>query len=151
MNPLKLIIVLFLFLGIQACKTDERSQEKALFEVRDSTSTGVGFVNRVVGNEKVNLLDYLYFYNGGGVSAGDINNDGLTDVYFVSNQGKNKLYLNKGNRNGEPFQFEDITESAGVEGFSDWQTGVTMADVNGDGSAGYLRISGREFSGHGGS
>jgi hypothetical protein len=73
-------------------------------------------------------MDYLYFYNGGGVSTGDINNDGLTDVYFVSNQGKNKLYLNKGN-----FKFEDITEKAGVSGFSDWQTGVTMADVNGDG------------------
>ncbi|GAB2550873.1 VCBS repeat-containing protein [Spirosoma aerophilum] len=79
-------------------------------------------------NEKLNILDYLYFYNGGGVSAGDINNDGLTDLYFVSNQGKNKLYLNKGN-----FKFEDITAKAGVEGFADWQTGSTMADVNGDG------------------
>jgi enediyne biosynthesis protein E4 len=128
MNPLKLILLVFIFIGIQACKTDEKNHENALFEVKDSTSTGVGFVNRVVGNQKINLLDYLYFYNGGGVSAGDINNDGLTDVYFVSNQGKNKLYLNKGD-----FKFEDITESAGVEGFSDWQTGVTMADINGDG------------------
>lgn len=128
MNPLKISIVVFLFLGFQACKTKEGSPEKALFEVQDSTSTGVGFVNQVVGNEKVNLLDYLYFYNGGGVSTGDINNDGLPDVYFVSNQGKNKLYLNKGG-----FKFEDITDSAGVEGFSDWQTGVTMADINGDG------------------
>jgi len=133
MNSLKLIIIVFLFLSIQACKTDKKSPEKVLFEVKDSTSTGVGFVNQVLENEKVNLLDYLYFYNGGGVAAGDINNDGLTDVYFVSNQGKNKLYLNKGNRNGEPFKFEDVTESAGVEGFSDWQTGVTMADINGDG------------------
>lgn len=128
MNPLKLIILLFLFLSIQACKTDKKNPEKALFELKDSTSTGVGFVNQVVGNEKVNLLDYLYFYNGGGVATGDINNDGLPDVYFVSNQGKNKLYLNKGG-----FKFEDITESADVEGFSDWQTGVTMADINGDG------------------
>ncbi|MPR34580.1 VCBS repeat-containing protein [Salmonirosea aquatica] len=128
MNPIKLISILFLFFGIQACHTDEKDHEKALFEVKDSTSTGVGFVNRVVGNQKINLLDYLYFYNGGGVAAGDINNDGLTDVYFVSNQGKNKLYLNKGG-----FKFEDITDQAGVEGFSDWQTGVTMADVNGDG------------------
>jgi len=128
MNPIKPIIALLLFWGIQACKTDKKSQEKALFSVKDSTSTGVGFVNRVIGNEKVNLLDYLYFYNGGGVATGDINNDGLTDVYFVSNQGKNKLYLNKGD-----FKFEDITEQSGVEGYSDWQTGVTMADVNGDG------------------
>lgn len=102
--------------------------EKPLFQALDSTQTGVGFVNHLVPTEKLNILDYLYFYNGGGVSAGDINNDGLTDLYFVSNQGKNKLYLNKGN-----FKFEDITAKAGVEGFSDWQTGSTMADVNGDG------------------
>ncbi|QJW91648.1 VCBS repeat-containing protein [Spirosoma taeanense] len=102
--------------------------EKQLFEVLDSTKTGVGFINHLLPSEKLNILDYLYFYNGGGVSAGDINNDGLTDLYFVSNQGKNKLYLNKGN-----FKFEDITAKAGVEGFSDWQTGSTMADVNGDG------------------
>ena len=107
--------------------------EKPLFQALDSTQTGVGFVNRLVPTEKLNLLDYLYFYNGGGVSAGDVNNDGLTDLYFVSNQGKNKLYLNKGNRDGEPFKFEDVTDKAGVAGFSDWQTGSTMADVNGDG------------------
>ncbi|WP_093825550.1 VCBS repeat-containing protein [Spirosoma endophyticum] len=102
--------------------------EKPLFQTLDSTKTGVGFVNHVVGTDKLNILDYLYFYNGGGVSAGDINNDGLTDLYFVSNQGKNKLYLNKGN-----FTFEDVTAKAGVEGFADWQTGSTMADINGDG------------------
>lgn len=103
-------------------------KERQLFYSLDSTQTGVGFVNRLVPTEKLNLLDYLYFYNGGGVSAGDVNNDGLTDIYFVSNQGKNKLYLNKGN-----FKFEDVTDRAGVSGFSDWQTGSTMADVNGDG------------------
>lgn len=102
--------------------------EKPLFQALDSTQTGVGFVNHLMPSEKLNILDYLYFYNGGGVSAGDINNDGLTDLYFISNQGKNKLYLNKGN-----FKFEDITAKAGVEGFSDWQTGSTMADINGDG------------------
>ena len=123
-----LIIASTLLILIQACKSNEKEQENPLFVLKDSAATGVGFVNHVVGNEKVNLIDYLYFYNGGGVAAGDIDNDGLTDVYFVSNQGKNKLYRNKGN-----FKFEDITESAGVAGFSDWQTGVTMADVNGDG------------------
>jgi enediyne biosynthesis protein E4 len=107
---------------------DAFKSEKQLFQTLDSTKTGVGFVNKLVPTEKLNLLDYLYFYNGGGVSAGDVNNDGLIDLYFVSNQGPNKLYLNKGG-----FKFDDITEKAGVAGFSDWQTGSTMADVNGDG------------------
>ncbi|CAG5070616.1 hypothetical protein DYBT9623_03162 [Dyadobacter sp. CECT 9623] len=122
------LIVFAASVFFQACKSDKKEKEKPMFAVKDSAATGVAFTNKVVGNEKVNLMDYLYFYNGGGVATGDINNDGLTDVYFVSNQGKNKLYLNKGN-----FKFEDISEKAGVEGFSDWQTGVTMADINGDG------------------
>lgn len=128
MKNLNLVVILMAMLVFQACKSENKSKENALFEVKDSTVTGVNFINKVVDTEKVNLMDYLYFYNGGGVSTGDINNDGLADVYFVSNQGKNKLYLNKGN-----FKFEDITEKAGVAGFSDWQTGVTMADINGDG------------------
>ncbi len=127
-------IALFLFIGAVALTScNPFKSEKQLFQTLDSTQTGVGFVNKLQPTEKLNILDYLYFYNGGGVSAGDINNDGLIDLYFVSNQGKNKLYLNKGNRDGEPFKFEDITAKAGVEGFADWQTGSTMADVNGDG------------------
>lgn len=127
----RIVFIAFLFLAF-GCKQFS-SSEKPLFQSLDSTRTGIGFVNRLQNTEKFNIIDYLYFYNGAGVAAGDINNDGLTDLYFVSNQGKNKLYLNKGAGSTSPFQFEDITQKAGVEGFSDWQTGVTMADVNGDG------------------
>ena len=125
MKPIALFLIASL-LTLAGCNVFK--SEKSLFQSLDSTQTGIGFVNRLVPTEKLNILDYLYFYNGGGVSAGDINNDGLTDLYFISNQGKNKLYLNRGN-----FTFEDITAKAGVEGFSDWQTGSTMADINGDG------------------
>lgn len=94
----------------------------------DSTQTGVGFNNQLHNTDSLSILDYLYFYNGGGVAAGDLNNDGLTDLYFVSNQGPNKLYLNKGK-----FTFTDVTAKASMSGQADWQTGVTMADINGDG------------------
>nr|WP_297787107.1 VCBS repeat-containing protein [uncultured Allomuricauda sp.] len=100
----------------------------SLFENPDPEKTGVDFTNTLTTTENLSILDYLYFYNGGGVSIGDINNDGLPDIFFTGNQVKNKLYLNKGN-----LKFEDITNSAGVGGNSSWNTGTTMADVNGDG------------------
>jgi hypothetical protein len=104
-----------------------------LFQSLPSSQTNIHFINRISDNEKPGILDYLYYYNGGGVAIGDINNDGLPDIFFTANQkGGNKLYLNKGN-----YQFEDITQKAGVAGTADWSTGVTMADVNNDG---YLDI-----------
>lgn len=104
-----------------------------MFVQQSSSHTNIDFTNEPAKKKLLSILYYLYYYNGGGVAAGDINNDGLTDLYFSANDyGKNKLYLNKGN-----FVFEDITEQAGVAGTSDWSTGVTMADVNGDG---YLDI-----------
>lgn len=99
-----------------------------LFTLMESSKTGINFENTVVDGEKFNIYTYRNYYNGAGVAIGDINNDSLPDLYFTANQLKNRLYLNKGD-----FSFEDITEKAGVAGTMAWTTGVTMADVNGDG------------------
>ncbi len=116
-----------------------------LFELVAPTSSGVRFANTLPEAPEFNILNYLYYYNGGGVAVGDINADGLPDLYFSSNLGKNALYLNKGD-----YKFEDITEKAGVGGPEGWKTGVTMADVNGDGrvdiyvsAVSYLTMHGR--------
>lgn len=109
-----------------SCGSDSKP---GLFEQLSAAKTGISFTNKLEKHKLFNILYYLYYYNGAGVATGDINNDGLPDIYFTANnKGGNKLYLNKGN-----FQFEDITTKAGVAGLSDWCTGVTMADVNGDG------------------
>ncbi len=121
----KYLAFFILSIGFLACKSGDDVQ---LFEKLPASKTHIDFTNQIKETPDFNILDYLYFYNGGGVASGDINNDGLVDLFFTSNQGKNKLYLNKGN-----MEFEDITEKAGVGGFSDWKTGVTMADINGDG------------------
>lgn len=102
------------------------------FEKLSPRKSGVKFSNSLKEDQFTNILTYEYFYNGGGVAVGDINNDGLDDIYFTGNMVPNKLYLNQGD-----FKFKDITKEAGVEGKNAWTTGVTMADVNGDG---YLDI-----------
>jgi hypothetical protein len=99
-----------------------------LFELLPPDATGVTFVNELPEAADFNILTYLYYYNGGGVAAGDVNGDGLPDLYFTSNLGSNRLYLNRGN-----YRFEDVTASAGVTGSPGWTTGAAMADVNGDG------------------
>jgi enediyne biosynthesis protein E4 len=119
------------FISLLACCVSYAGchHQDKLFSQLPSSQTHIDFSNNLNKNDSVSILNYIYYYNGGGVAVGDINNDGLPDIYFTSNsQGHNKLYLNKGN-----FEFEDITEKAGVAGTSDWCTGVTMADVNGDG------------------
>jgi hypothetical protein len=115
-----------LALGIAACNRAESAPP--LFELLSPAATGVTFVNALPESPELNILNYLYYYNGGGVAAGDIDNDGLPDLYFTSNLGPDRLYLNKGN-----WRFDDITEAAGVSGPEGWTSGVTMADVNGDG------------------
>lgn len=103
-------------------------KESPRFELLGSDKTGIRFQNKLVPTGDMNIFNYMYFYNGGGVAVGDLNGDDLPDIYFTSNQEENKLYLNKGD-----FKFEDITQKAGVAGDPGWTTGVTMADVNGDG------------------
>ncbi|WP_245189741.1 VCBS repeat-containing protein [Lunatimonas salinarum] len=115
---------LVLLVGV-ACQQEDPN---ALFTELSSKQTGISFRNLVRETEEFNVLTYGYFYQGGGVAIGDINNDGLPDIYFTGNMMASKLYLNKGN-----LEFEDITESAGVAAAGLWNTGVTMADVNEDG------------------
>lgn len=103
-------------------------QTTPLFTQLKSKQTGIDFTNAIKENDALNVLAYEYFYNGGGVAVGDINNDDLPDIFFTANLKPNKLYLNKG-----AFQFIDITKTAKLNGRKDWKTGVTMADVNADG------------------
>jgi enediyne biosynthesis protein E4 len=103
-------------------------QPAKLFEPVPPKKSGIVFKNSITENQEHNALTYENLYNGGGVAVGDINNDGLEDIFFISNMEYNKLYLNTGD-----FKFRDITESSGITGRPGWKSGVTMADVNGDG------------------
>ncbi len=111
------------FLVLVSCTGNEER-----FRLVPSSESGITFANMLTETVEFNILNYLYFYNGGGVAVGDVNGDGLVDVYFTANQNENKLYLNQGD-----FKFKDITEEASVAGSRGWSTGVTMADVNSDG------------------
>ncbi|RRQ48980.1 hypothetical protein DZC72_09750 [Maribacter algicola] len=136
---MKLHVILFAILSIiiVSCKdtavsTAQNEQPIKIiqsYRAIPADSSGIKFLNKTQESQNFNYLIYPFIYFGGGVSTGDINNDGLPDIYFTGQMGKNKLYLNKGN-----LSFQDITVSAGVEGlFNHWTTGTTMADVNNDG------------------
>jgi len=119
-----LVLVLVLMMGCQTQPTAPHT----LFSLLKSEQTGIDFNNKLSYDEAFNIFTYRNYYTGGGVAVGDINNDGLPDIFFTGNQVDNRLYLNKGN-----FQFEDITSKAGITKSGKWSTGVAMADVNGDG------------------
>ncbi len=124
-------LIVFLVFYLIACnsnKTGNAINGDKLFSLLPSTDTRVDFINEVEDSKDFNILNYRNYYNGGGVALGDINNDGLVDIYFTSNLHANKLYLNKGNWN-----FTDVTEQAGVSGIRAWCTGVAMTDINQDG------------------
>ncbi len=104
------------------------SNNSHLFTLLDEKETGIKFNNTIFEDGPLNVANYIYFYNGSGVAIGDINNDGLQDIFFTGNMVKNRLYINKGN-----FQFENITDKAGIAEKQGWCTGVTMVDINSDG------------------
>ncbi len=119
--------VLWLSVLIAGCGQPDTAADRC-FTLLPATATGIDFENRLEFDPEFNVYRYRNYYNGGGVAIGDVNNDGLMDIYLTANMSDNRLYLNKGN-----LKFEDITDRAKVKGSRKWSTGVTMADVNGDG------------------
>jgi len=122
-------IIILLLLILSSCKS---KKEDHLFKLMDASDTHADFNNHLDYERQIktkfNIYTYRNFYNGGGVALGDINNDGLIDIFLTANMGPNVLYLNKGN-----LEFEDISEQSGISGSGHWSTGVSFADVNGDG------------------
>lgn len=116
--------VIFIFLFLVSCKT----KQSYTFELLDAEKTGIDFSNDLTPTKDLNIFTYMYFYNGGGVGAGDFNNDGLVDLCFTANLKDNKIYLNRGG-----MKFEDITEKANFKGEKGWSNGVSVVDINQDG------------------
>jgi len=127
-----LLLLPVLLINLSCSRKATIASGDELFTLMPESYTGAGFVNELDYDEqlkrKFNIYTYRNFYNGGGVALGDVNNDGLIDIFLTSNMGPNVLYLNKG-----AFRFEDISEAAGIGGNGEWSTGASMADVNGDG------------------
>ena len=125
----KILFVFILFsMGCLQHQSQDQKKDATLFSLLPSSQTGITFSNDLTYSEEFNPYTYRNFYNGGGVGLGDINNDGLLDIFFCGNQVNSRLYLNKGN-----FVFEDITEHAGVACAGVWAAGVAFVDINGDG------------------
>lgn len=124
------IFTLFSILAIiiTGCKDQKTKTNQPIFESVSPNTSGISFANNLNVTDSTNFFKYGYFYMGGGVAVGDVNNDGLQDIYFTGNQVANKLYLNKGQ-----LEFVDITAQAGVAADDRWITGASMSDVNADG------------------
>ncbi|WP_345191132.1 VCBS repeat-containing protein [Algibacter agarivorans] len=127
LSPIKAFLCL-LFVIFCACENPKEIENLTLFDLIENQHSNIHFKNVVKEDLYFNFINYSYIYNGAGVAVGDINNDGLQDLYFSSNQSSNKLYLNKGD-----FKFEDVTLKANVSDEVGWTTGVTMIDINNDG------------------
>ena len=124
--PRAVLWCIFLLPAFFSCRQPE--EMPSLFETIPASRTGIQFENQLTHSNDFNIYKYRNYYNGGGVGLGDVNNDGLLDIYLTANMESNRLFLNKGN-----FKFEDITAQAGVGGTHAWSTGVSMVDINGDG------------------
>jgi len=131
-NHLMKYILIFVFIVVYSCKRDasapQSNEGSKLFTFIDPKESGITFVNKLTEVPDEHIFNFNYLYNGAGVAIGDINNDGLQDIYFTGNRAEDKLYLNKGD-----FKFEDISQKSGIAAFDGWKNGVVMADVNGDG------------------
>ena len=121
-----LIVIMASIIFLNACSKPEESP--SLFREVPSETSGLLFQNTLTSTPALNILNYIYFYNGAGVATADFNNDGLLDVYFTANQTADKIFLNKGN-----LQFEDYTASSLISNESGWTNGVTIVDINQDG------------------
>jgi hypothetical protein len=120
--------ILFLLSIILVAGCREEQQGPALFDTLTYRATGLDFTNKLTPDDSFNVFHYMYFYNGAGIGAGDFNNDGLIDLYFASNQGEDKLYLNQGN-----LRFKDVSNTAQLPSDRGWSTGVSVVDINNDG------------------
>lgn len=123
MCSIKVYTIFFTLLACMSCK-----KKDILFTSLKSKKTHIDFQNKLISTTHLNILNYLYFYNGAGVSVADFNNDGLCDIYFTANQTADKLYINKGD-----FKFEDVTKSSGIDNARNWTSGSTVVDINNDG------------------
>ena len=107
--------------------------DKPMFTALPASETGVTFSNRITENDTMNIIDFEYVYNGGGVAMGDFDNDGRTDVFFTGNQVPNRLYMNRTTPGTNNLKFDDITPKAGLDNKGRWCSGVAVVDINNDG------------------